>query len=282
MRLASLYGVLLGGVQLATGAVVPTTPRSPSERCVPDELLRFFRNHREEAVPFCHGFLDKVKTVTVTKTITLTQMESITETNTATVVSTSMVTITVPTTVTSSTTTTTTSVVPSPTYPTRPFRMYHLDSAGTRQYFDRRDWIQGDLIASTPDVSLAETFTVDADQHLFFTDGFSTGTTVYAFYGPTYFDDNLAKVVYFNTPEFISSGGFIYHVWTVDLDTLSIGLANPARRLQLCNRVYNSMLMVGNAIDGDCVARGNNKSVAREQLRGTVDARYPHSRTPLA
>ncbi|KAK0633889.1 hypothetical protein B0T14DRAFT_507988 [Immersiella caudata] len=184
-----------------------------------------------------------------TTSTTTTVTEDVTESQTTT----TQVTTTIPTTVTSSTTTTTTTVVPIPTYPTQPFRMYTLDGTGARQYLDRRDWVQGDVVASTPDASLAETFVVDADQYLFFTDGFSTGTIVYAFYGPEYFGDDRAKVLYFNTPESIAEFGFIYHVWTVDLETLSIGLADPARMLQLCDRAYNSMLMVGNVVDSDCV-----------------------------
>jgi len=133
--------------------------------------------------------------------------------------------------------------------------MYSLDADGARLYLDRRDWVQGDVVASTTDASLAETFVVDADQHLFYTDGFSTGTTVFAFYGPTYFDDNAAKTVYFNTPTFITTGSFIYYEWAVDLGTLSVSLVSPSGVvLQLCDRVYNSMLMAGNVVDSGCAA----------------------------
>lgn len=192
-------------------------------------------------VPMC---IKKAKTTT-----TMTTTEDVTETQTTTTETTTVV----GTVVTSIAVSTTTEIV-IPTYPTRPFRMYWVDDVGDRQYLDRRDWVQGDVVVSTSDASLAEIFVVDAEQHLFYADGFSTGTVVYAFYGPTYFDDSLAKVVYFNTAVFISSGGFLYHEWTVDLDTLSVGLSNPARVLQLCNRVYNSMLMVGNVVDGECTA----------------------------
>ncbi|KAK0642216.1 hypothetical protein B0T16DRAFT_421185 [Cercophora newfieldiana] len=193
-------------------------------------------------VPMC---IKKPKTTSSTTTTT----EDTTETQTTTTETTTVL----GTVVTSIAVSTTTEIV-IPTYPTRPFRMYSLDDSGARLYLDRRDWVQGDAVASTTDASLAETFVVDADQHLFYTDGFGTATIVYAWYGPTYFDDNLAKVVYFNTPAFITAEEVVYHEWTVDLDTLSITLVNPSRILQLCNRVYSSMLMVGLVVDSNCVA----------------------------
>jgi len=340
MHLATALSVVLGGV-LAIGAVVPDDwhrgggQGQGHDTCVDNDLLRFLRSHRRDAIPFCRQFLGHdIKTVVVTKTTTQTYTTLTTTTKTATTTSTStktdratvtVVSTSVPivnlvqgraaatglaaqlhgyspqdissacsclkdcgnkkpaqktTTSTTTTTkkvtqtqtttakttttvnktattiaTTTTTQIVIPTYPTRPFRLYWLDSStNTRQYFGRRDWVQGDIVVSDPSAALAETFIVDANQHLFYANGFGTGTPVFAIYGPNYFDDNLAKVVYFNTPAYIAANGFLYHEWTVDLTTLSITLTNPARRLQRCNRAFNNILMVGTVVDTGCTA----------------------------
>lgn len=240
---------------LATVTVISTSVSVPAvvkARAAATGLAAELYNYSPEALSSACSCL-KVpscgKKPTQKTTSTTTTTEKVTQTQTTT----TKITTTVRTATTTTSTTTTTQVV-IPTYPTRPFRMYWLDNTNTRQYFDRRDWVQGDVVASDPSAALAEIFVVDANQHLFYANGFGTATPVFAFYGPNYFDDSFAKVVYFNTPTFIAANGFLYHEWTVDLTTLSITLSNPARLLQRCNRVYNNMLMVGTAVDGDCTA----------------------------